>query len=83
MGLKNPGDPKQQESMSRLLRDVLAQLAPKFPSCGFILIGIPPDRAPRVTHNLAEADSAHRIMEYLVKEYQAGNVEHGPPGGAH
>ena len=75
------GDPVKQEAMSRLLRDLMSQVAPMFPSCAFIFVGIPSDRTPRVVHNLDEKGNAYAVMEFMVKEYRTDAVEHGQPGG--
>lgn len=75
------GDPKQQAQISRLLRDVLGQVAPKFPACAFILVGIPPDRTPRVVHNLEEEGDAYDVMDFLVRTYRANeDIQRGAPG---
>ena len=72
-------DPVQQASVSRLLRDIIGQVAPKFPSCAFIIVGIPPDQSPRVVHNLEEESEAYRVFEHLIKTYREGNdLQRGP-----
>ncbi len=72
------GDPRLQAEMSRLLRDVMRQLSPRF-NAGFILIGIPTDNTPRVVHNLENQADAYVVMEQLVKGYRTpGGTESGP-----
>lgn len=76
------GDPQQQAVMSRLLRNLMAAAQRVAGSCGFILIGIPPDGCPRVVSNLEKVADTYRVLAQLVKDRETpGRTTDGPPPG--
>jgi hypothetical protein len=69
-------NPVLQERMKLMLRRLLSRAVRQF-AAGYIIVGIPTDNAPRIVSNLQNQSDIYDVLEFLVKDYRTGKVDHG------